>query len=105
MACSYGLMPDLRVQDHSLEDIWNHQWYRNLRTDLANGRFVGRCGTCPYVNGCEAHQTDPVRPGVKHSQESRFFANGYTSRPRPSGPSSAHPFVQVPEDACGPRQA
>jgi MoaA/NifB/PqqE/SkfB family radical SAM enzyme len=84
MACSYGLLPDLKVQDHSLEDIWNHQWYRNLRTDLANGRFVGRCGTCPYVKGCEAHQVDPVRPGVRHSQESRFFANGYTSGQRPS---------------------
>ena len=80
MACSYGLMPNLRVQDHSMDAIWNHEWYTTLRKQLYEGRFLGRCETCPYVRGCATHQADPVRPGVRHSQEHRFFANGYQSR-------------------------
>lgn len=79
MGCSYGLMPGLRVQDHDLEGIWNHEWYRTLRRHLHRKEFVGRCGKCPYVHGGIASQEDPLRRGVKHSQEARFFAGGYRS--------------------------
>lgn len=79
MGCSYGLMPGLRVQEHDLEGIWNHEWYRTLRRHLHRQEFVGRCGKCPYVHGGIASQEDPVRAGVKHSQEARFFAGGYQS--------------------------
>lgn len=77
MGCSYGLMPGLRVQDADLEGIWNHDWYRQLRRHLHRREFVGRCGQCPCVHGGVASQEDPVRVGVKHSKEARFFADGY----------------------------
>lgn len=78
MACSYGLMSEVRVQDAPLDEIWNHSWYRALRQRLHSGVFEGRCKTCPYVWGSATHQEDPVRVGVHHSQEARFFA-GYRS--------------------------
>jgi MoaA/NifB/PqqE/SkfB family radical SAM enzyme len=79
MGCSYGLMPGLRVQEHDLEGIWNHEWYRTLRRHLHRQEFIGRCAKCPYVHGGILSQEDPVRVGVKHSQEARFFAGGYQS--------------------------
>ena len=80
MGCSYGLMPNLRVQDLSMEELWNHEWYRSLRQRLARKSFVDKCARCPFVHGSAANQEDAVRPGVKHSMESRFFAGGYNSR-------------------------
>jgi MoaA/NifB/PqqE/SkfB family radical SAM enzyme len=80
MGCSYGLMPKLRVQDLSMEAIWNHEWYRNLRQRLARKSFTNKCAKCPFVHGSAENQEDAVRHGVKHSRESRFFGGGYKSR-------------------------
>jgi len=36
----------LSVYQHSLDDIWNSEMLRNLRSDLANGRATGLCREC-----------------------------------------------------------
>lgn len=71
-ACSFGRSPGLSLLDHDLDAVWNGPWYRQLRLDLAAGRYLDTCATCPYMHGCAAHQLTPLRPGVEHSQAHRL---------------------------------
>ena len=76
LSCSYGLSLGLNVHDLELEEIWNHERYRALRRRLVERRFEGRCDGCPYVFGSKEAQLSAVRPGVRHTQEARFFGTG-----------------------------
>lgn len=73
MSCSNGLMGGMNVKDHSLDEVWNHPWYTELRKKLCEGRFEDACKRCPYILGSADHQADRVQPGVRHSNEDRFF--------------------------------
>jgi MoaA/NifB/PqqE/SkfB family radical SAM enzyme len=74
LSCSNGRMGGLNVNDLSLEEVWNNDWYCGLRKDLYEGVFKGECERCPYIFGSADHQADPVEPGRKHSMEKRFFS-------------------------------
>ena len=72
-ACSYGRMPALNVTDLPLDQIWNHEWYRDLRRQLYEGCYEGKFENCPFVHGSADNQEDPLRVGVHHSKADRFL--------------------------------
>jgi hypothetical protein len=80
VACSGCLSPDLSVGDLTLDEIWNHEWFRALRRRLHAGAFTGPCETCTFVHGSVEAQELPIREGVQHPQASRFFRGGYGHR-------------------------
>jgi AdoMet-dependent heme synthase len=73
MACSFGQMPGLDVNTMELDEVWNHQWYRDLRRRLFHKRFEGPCERCPCIFGSAENQRAPLRPGVHHSRADRFL--------------------------------
>jgi MoaA/NifB/PqqE/SkfB family radical SAM enzyme len=79
-ACSRGLLPGLDVNRATLEEIWNHDWYRELRRRLHARRFEAECASCPYIFGSADNQAVLFRSGVHHSQEHRLRS----SPPRPA---------------------
>jgi hypothetical protein len=74
MSCSYGRMPGLNVHDLDAEAIWNHDWYRDLRSKLYNGKFPGRCERCPFVFGSAGNQVSRDAALKASSAEDRFLA-------------------------------
>jgi MoaA/NifB/PqqE/SkfB family radical SAM enzyme len=73
-ACSRGLLTGFDVEQLSLDEIWNHPWYTNLRRRLYAKRFEELCTHCPYQFGSLENQVLPIRPGVHHSREARLRA-------------------------------
>lgn len=73
LACSYGREPLANVLHDDLDEIWNGDYYRRLRTDLHAQRFEGVCGECPYMFGSFENQEAPLRKGVHHSRADRFL--------------------------------
>lgn len=76
ISCCYGIKGGDNVNEKDISEIWNGSWYRNLRKTLYAGRFEELCAHCPFIHGSARNQLDPLRPGVHHSQEQRFF-NGH----------------------------
>ena len=72
--CSFGLMPGIDANRLELDEIWNHAWYRELRTRLFAKRFEGTCATCAFRFGSLENQAHPLRAGVHHSHEHRLHA-------------------------------
>lgn len=68
-SCSFGLMSGLNLNELSLEEVWNHAWYRALRSRLSTGTFEGKCERCPLIFGSKENQAHTVRPGQRHSRE------------------------------------
>ena len=73
-ACSRGLLTGFDVNRLSLDEIWNHPWYTNLRRRLYAKRFEELCTNCPFQFGSRENQVLPIRPGVHHSHEVRLRA-------------------------------
>ena len=51
------------------EEVWNHAWYRALRSRLSMGTFEGKCERCPLIFGSKENQAHTIRPGQRHSRE------------------------------------
>jgi len=96
MSCSFGLTGGLNVRTSSLDEVWNHDWYRALRRRLYAKRFEGDCARCPYVFGSAAAQTSHLRAGVRHSHHERFAAAPPPTRARASSPPRDFPFRPTP---------
>lgn len=76
VSCCYGLAPEkLNVREMDLEDVWNGEWYRNLRKNLYNKKFEGKCQNCPLIFGSQSTQVDSIRDGVFHTQNERFHGD------------------------------
>jgi MoaA/NifB/PqqE/SkfB family radical SAM enzyme len=85
-ACSRGMLTGLNVNDHGLDEIWNHPWYLELRQRLYAKRFVGLCSGCAFRFGSLANQESTLREGVHHSREDRLrHARGHAKRPWGAG--------------------
>ncbi len=75
MACSNGLTPGLNVKDLTLDEAWNHSWYRDLRKNLAAKSFKAECERCSFIFGEASNQEASLRPGVHNSAEPRFMTS------------------------------
>jgi MoaA/NifB/PqqE/SkfB family radical SAM enzyme len=73
-ACSRGLLTGLDANQLTLEEIWNHPWYTNLRKRLYAKRFEELCTHCSFQFGSQENQVMPIRTGVHHSHEARPLA-------------------------------
>jgi len=73
LACSFGLEPQVNLLRDDPDEVWNGEWYCNLRKALYAKRFEGRCSNCPCLFGSMENQLTPLREGVHHSREAQFL--------------------------------
>ena len=75
LACSFGIESPMNLLEHSLEDVWNGEFYCNLRKQLYAKKFEGKCANCPCMFGSYENNLSPMRPGVHHSKAERFLGH------------------------------